>query len=456
MSETIVLKKGLNIPISGVAEKRLSKTVNSDIVAVQPANFKTLLPRLLVKEGDCVLAGSPVMQDKKNPDIIISSPVSGVVKEIVRGEKRKLLAVLIQRDVEQKSVDFGVRKVEDLSADEIKSAILGSGLWPFIVQRPYGILADPQTEAKAIFVSAIETAPLAADPEYAFATEVNAIQTGIDALAKLSKGGVHLSLDAEVKNSVFDRIKGATKHYFKGKYPKGCVGIQISHISPIRKDETVWTISLQGLAAIGKLFAKGVCDMSRKVAVSGPMAIEPAYISCVPGTAMSSLKPFYGSNTDIVRIVSGDVMCGKTVGEQGYLGFFDNTVTLIKEGTEKELLGWARPFRYKQFSSDHTYFKWCLGWLTPKRTFDMDTNLHGGPRAFVMSDGYYAHYLPMDIYPLYLVKACLAGNIEKMEQFGIYEVLPEDLAVCEFADPSKNSIQDIIAQGIDLMLKEMA
>lgn len=456
MSETIVLKKGLNIPISGVAEKRLSKTVNSDIVAVQPANFKALLPRLLVKEGDSVLAGSPVLQDKKNPDIIISSPVSGVVKEIVRGEKRKLLAVLIQRDVEQKSVDFGVKKVEALSADEIKAAILGSGLWPFLVQRPYGIIANPQAEPKAIFVSAIATAPLAADPDFAFATEVNAIQTGINAVAKLSKGGVHLSLDACVKNSPLERLNGVTKHYFKGKYPKGCLGVQISHISPIRKDEIVWTITLQGLAAIGKLFSKGVCDMSRKVAVSGPMAIEPSYISCVPGTAISSLKPFYGSNAEEIRIVSGDVMCGKNVGEQGYLGFADNTITLIKEGTEKELLGWARPFRCKQFSSDHTYFNWCLGWLTPKRTFDMDTNLHGGPRAFVMSDGYYAHYLPMDIYPLYLVKACLAGNIEKMEQFGIYEVLPEDLAVCEFADPSKNNIQDIIAQGIDLMLKEMA
>ena len=171
---------------------------------------------------------------------------------------------------------------------------------------------------------------------------------------------------------------------------------------------------------------------------------------------INCLKAFYGTNEDILRAVSGDIMTGKNVGVNGYLGFFDNTVTFIKEGTEQELLGWARPFRVKQFSADHTYFKWCLGWLTPKKKYDMDTNLHGGPRAFVMSDGYYAKFLPMDIYPLYLVKACLAGDIEKMEKYGIYEVLPEDLAVCEFADPSKNNIQDIIAKGIDLMLKEMA
>lgn len=457
MSKTIVLKKGLDIPVAGTAEKCLSKTVTSDVVAVQPTDFKGFLPRLLVKEGDTVLAGSPVLSDKKNPDILVTSPVSGTVKEIVRGEKRKLLAVLIQVDAEQKSVDFGVRNETELSAEEIKKALLESGLWPFIIQRPYGVIADPAAEPKAIFVSAIESAPLAADPDFAFAGEVNFIQKGLNAIAKLTKGGVHVSFNAKTyESSPLNKIKGVNVHLFEGKYPMGSVGVQISHISPIRKEETVWTISLQGLAAIGKLFAKGRYDVRRYVAVSGPMAIEPSYISTVPGMPMKELKPFYGSNEDCVRIVSGDLMCGKNVGENGYLSFFDNTVTLIKEGTEKELLGWARPLRLNRFSADHTYFNWCLGWLTPKKKYDLDTNLHGGPRAFVMSDGYYAKFLPMDIYPLYLVKACLAEDIEKMEQFGIYEVLPEDLAVCEFVDPSKNNIQDIIAKGIDLMLKEMA
>lgn len=457
MSKTIVLKKGLNIPISGMAEKRLSKTISSEIVAVQPTDFKGLLPRLLVKEGDSVLAGSPVLSDKKNPDIIVASPVSGVVKEIVRGEKRKLLAVLIQADTEQKSVDFGVKSLDSLSTEEIKSVILKGGLWPFIVSRPYGILADPAAKPKAIFASAICSAPDAADPDFAFAGEVANIQTGVNVLSKLSEGGLHLSFDEKTYElSPLNKIKGAHIHLFKGKYPMGNVGVQISHISPIRKEETVWTISLAGLAAIGKLFSKGVHDVHRLVAVSGPLAIEPSYIYTTPGMPINCLKAFYSTNEDVLRAVSGDIMSGKNVGVNGYLGFFDNTVTLIKEGTEQELLGWARPLRVKQFSADHTYFNWCLGWLTPKRKYDMDTNLHGGPRAFVMSDGYYAKFLPMDIYPLYLVKACLAGDIEKMEKYGIYEVLPEDLAVCEFADPSKNNIQDIIAKGIDLMLKEMA
>ncbi len=457
MSKTIVLKKGLDIPVSGMSEKRLSKTVYSEVVAIQPTDFKGLLPRLLVKEGDRVLAGSPVLSDKKNPDIIIAAPVSGTIKEIVRGEKRKLLAVLIQTDAKTESVDFGKKKVEDLNAEQITKALLEAGLWPFFIQRPYGVIADPTAKPKAIFTSAICSCVNAACPDFAFESEVSDIQTGINALSKLSEGGVHVSFDEKsYKTSPLNKLAGCKTHLFKGKYPMGNVGVQISHISPIKKGETVWTISLLGLAAIGKLFNKGVYDVRRRVSVSGPMAIEPCYICAVPGTPMNCLKAFYSTNEETVRVVSGDIMTGKSVGKDGYLGFFDNTVTLIKEGTEQELLGWARPLRLNRFSADHSYFNWCLGWLTPKKKYDMDTNLHGGPRAFVMPDTYYAKHLPMDIYPLYLIKACLAGDIEKMEEFGIYEVLPEDLAVCEFTDPSKNNIQEIIAKGIDLMLKEMA
>ena len=448
MSKTIVLKKGLNLPITGCAEKRLSKTLVSEVVAVQPGDFKGLLPRLLVKEGDSVLAGSPVFSDKNNPDILITAPASGTVKAIVRGEKRKLLAVLIQTDAEQKYAAFDVKNPAD--ADAVKKALLASGLWPWLIQRPYGILANPALTPKGIFVSAFNSTPGAADADFAFETEIPAIQAGIDALAKIAE--VHVSFNAKTyANSPLAKLQ-ATKHFFEGKCPAGNVGVQISHISPIKKDETVWTISLQGLAAVGKLFTKGRYDVRRMVAVSGPMAIQPAYVNALPGTPMTALKAFYSTNEDTVRVVSGDVLSGKTVGVEGYLGYFDNTVTLIKEGTEKEYFGWARPLRWNQYSTDHTYFSW----LTPWRKYDMDTNLHGGPRAFVMSDEYYAKVLPMDIFPLYLIKACIAGDIEKMEQFGIYEVLPEDLAVCEFVDPSKNYIQDIIAKGIDLMLKEMA
>lgn len=453
MSQNIVLKKGLNLPIAGEAELNVSKTVAPGIVAIQPTEFKGLLPRLLVKEGDPVLCGSPVIADKKNADILLSSPVSGKVKEIVRGEKRKLLAVLIEADQEQACVDFGVKNVESMDADAVRAAILSSGLWPMLIQRPYGVIADPAAKPRSIFCSAFSTAPLAANPEFCLASEVKDIQTGVNALAKLTDGGVHISLLADNYSSTpFHKIENATIHVFEGKHPAGNVGVQIANICPIRKEETVWTISLLGLAAIGKLFNTGKLSLKRKVAVCGPMAIQPSYVEMVPGTSISTLKPFYGNNTAETRFISGDVLSGKNVGENGYLGFQDNQVTLIKEGTERELFGWIRPIRYKQFSTDHSYFSW----LTPWRKYNMDTNLHGGPRAFLMNDAYYGKVLPMDIYPLYLIKACLAGDIEKMEKFGIYEVLPEDLALCEYVDPSKNNIQDIIQKGIDLMIKEMA
>ncbi len=455
MSQNIVLKKGLNIPISGDAELRVSKSIAPGIVAVRPTDFKGLLPRILVKEGDSVLCGSPVIADKKNPDILLTSPVSGTVKALVRGEKRKLLAILIESDGEQKCVDFGAKDPLKLDAAQISAALLESGLWPWLIQRPYGLIADPQVKPDAIFISAFNTAPLAADSEFCLASEFKAIQVGVNALSKLTDGGVHVSVPAG-KNSEFERLSNANVYSVKGKHPAGNVGVQISHIRPIVKGETVWTVSLLGLAAIGKLFLSGKYDVRRKVAVTGPMAIEPAYVDTFPGMPLKELAPFYGGNAEGIRFINGDVLSGATESVDGYLGFFNNQVTLIKEGTEKELLGWIRPIRYKQFSLDRSYFSWLIDWILPKRRYDMTTNLHGGGRAFLMNDGYYAKVLPMDIYPIYLAKACLAGDIDKMELHGIYEVLPEDLAVCEFIDPSKNDIQDMIAKGIDLMIKEMA
>ena len=448
MSKNIVLKKGLNIPVKGAAELRVCKAVCSDVIAIQPSDFKGLIPRLLVREGDAVAAGSPVMSDKIHPDIILTSPVSGKVKEIVRGEKRKLLAVLIENDHENNRADFGTKgKAADAAA--VRKALLESGLWTCLVQRPYGIIANPEVTPKGIFVSGFSTAPLAADVNFCFGDEVNAIQAGVNALATLAE--VHFSINCP--KSPFAKLENCTIHSFSAKkHPAGNVGVQIASISPILKDETVWTVSLAGLAAIGKLFQTGSIDLRRKVAVCGPMAIEPSYIIALPGTPVAEVKGHYATNAESVRFISGDLLSGRNIGEGGYLGWHDNQFTLIAEGDQKEYFGWIRPIRYKQYSHDHSYFSWLMPW----RKYDLTTNLHGGPRAFLMNDGYYAKVLPMDIYPLYLTKACLAGDIEKMEKFGIYEVLPEDLAICEFVDPSKNYIQDMIANGIDLMLKEMA
>ena len=451
MSNNIYLKKGLDIPINGSATQSTKRVITPDVVAVKPTDFRGLVPKLLVREGDKVLAGSPVLADKMSQNILFTSPVSGTVLEVVRGEKRKLLEVRIKADAEQEWVDFGAKKVADMSAEDIKAALLQSGLWPALVQRPYGIIANPDIKPKAIFVSAFSTAPLAANPEFALRDEFDNIQTAINALGKLTDGGIHFSLNAEnYSGTPFHKIENVIQHTFSGKHPAGNVGVQISHISPIRKGETVWTVSLLMLAAIGKLFNTGKYDLRRKVAITGPKALNPSYVIAYPGLCMKEISDYY-ETAEGVRFISGDVLTGTNVGAEGFLGFYDNQITLIKEGNEYELLGWANPFRTKQFSTSRTYFSW----LTPNKKYDMDTNLHGGPRAFVLND-VYSKVLPMDIYPVQLCKACLAGDIDKMEQFGIYEVLEEDLALCEYVCPSKIEIQSIISDGIALMLKEMA
>ena len=446
MSNQLVLKKGLDIPVKGAAAQKVVKTVKPGVVAVKPTDFKGFLPRLLVKEGDRVLAGSPVLADKQKPQVLVTSPVSGTVKSIVRGDKRKLLAVLVDADASQEYVDFGTKVPAD--ADAVKELLLKTGLWGALIQRPYGVQADPALRPKAIFISSFSTAPLAADTEFTLGDRFADIQAGVNALAKLTDGGVHFSVNKAVWNSSpFHKVENAIVHSVSGKHPAGNVGVQISHIAPIQKGETVWTMPVLFVAALGHVINTGKLDLTRKVAVTGPVAADPAYVVALPGTPVKEI-------TDVpadARVIGGDVLTGENLGADGCLGFFQDQLTLLHEGTEREWFGWAKPFRPKVHSSSWCYFSW----LTPKKKYDMDTNLHGGPRAFVETKCF-EDVTPMDIFPIYLIKACLAGDIEKMEKFGIYEVLPEDLALCDYVDPSKNDIQAMIQQGIDLMIKEMA
>ena len=446
MLNQLDLKKGLDIPVKGAAAQKVAKTVRPGVVAVKPTDYKGFLPRLLVKEGDRVLAGSPVLADKQKPQILVTSPVSGTVKSIVRGDKRKLLAVLVEADASQEYVDFGTKV--PANADAVKELLLKTGLWNALIQRPYGIQADPDLKPKAIFVSTFSTAPLAADTEFTLGDRLADIQAGVNALGKLTDGGVHLTVNKAVWNSSpFHKVENAIVHAVGGKHPAGNVGVQISHIAPIRKGETVWTMPVTLLAALGRVINTGKLDLTRKVAVTGPVVAEPAYVVALPGTPVQELVNVPAD----ARVIGGDVLTGETLGADGYLGYFQDQLTLLHEGTEREWFGWAKPFRPKVHSSSWCYFSW----LTPGKKYDMDTNLHGGPRAFVETKCF-EDVTPMDIFPIYLIKACLAGDIEKMEKFGIYEVLPEDLALCDYVDPSKNDIQAMIQQGIDLMIKEMA
>lgn len=452
MSNYIGLRKGLDIPIKGSAESRISKKVVPGMVAVKPTDFRNLTPKLLVKEGDAVKAGSPVFADKKRPEILFTSPCSGTVEAIVRGEKRKLLEVRIRPDGNSEHISFGTTDTTKAGREEIVKVLLESGMWPAFKQRPYGIIPDVNDVPRDIFISGFNTAPLAADLSFTLKDEIDNIQTAVNALQKLTTGKVHLSLKEEERHATpFKNLTGVVLHSFDGPHPAGNVGVQINHIAPINKGETVWTIDMHLLAVIGKLFSKGICDMTKTIAVTGPRAINPSYVTVPFGCSVKDIDEYIDRKNGEVRIVSGNILTGEKISDEGYLGFYDNQITVLEEGNKFEMFGWAKIVRPKKFSVSRAYFSWLL----PRKKYDMDTNLNGGERAFVLS-GLYEKVVPMDIYPVYLLKAILAGDIEKMEELGIYEVLEEDFALCEYICPSKIEVQSIISQGIDMMLKEMA
>lgn len=455
MSNHIRLRKGLNIPLQGEAQPKITKTISPGIVAVKPTDFKAFNPKILVKEGEEVKAGTPVLADKKRPDIKLCSPVSGVVKEIVRGDKRKLLAITIEANEKTEYLPIEIPQVRTATREEIISTLMESGLFAAIKQRPYGTIPDPAVEPKAIFVSGFDSAPLAPNLGFALKAETGNIKVAVELLNKLTKGGVHISLHAsDYASSPFHKIEKAIMHTFDGPHPAGNVGVQIHHVSPVNKGETVWTLDMYALAAIGKLFTKGIYDVKKVIAVTGPRANNPSYIETVPGMSMTQIKEYVNKDHKEelpVRYVSGNALTGENVTSEGYLGFFHNQVTLLSEGKYYEMFGWIKPMRLKKFSISRSYFSW----LFPKKQYALDTNLNGGERALVMT-GVYEKVTPIDIYPMHLIKAILAGDIDKMEALGIYEVIEEDLALCEFVCPSKTEIQHIVSQGIELMIKEMS
>jgi len=450
MSKIITLRKGLDIHLQGRAEKRLAEVRTAAEYALSPLDFEGVTPKLLVKVGDEVKAGQPLFFNKYNDRVLFTSPVSGTVSAINRGEKRRVLNVIVTPGATLQYAEFPKLDLQKASREEIVELLLQSGLWPLLIQRPYGIIADPAAKPKAIFISAFDSAPLAPDFNYVLASEGGNLQKGVEVLGRLTDGKVHLSVRAR-EESVCAGLHGVELHAFSGKHPAGNVGVQIHHIDPIDKGDVVWTVNVQDLAIIGRLFNEGRVDMTRTIAVTGSEVEKPCYCKVIAGAPVASilkgnLKP--QKEGDSVRIISGNVLTGTKVAADGYLTFYANQVTVIPEGDKYELLGWAMP-RFKKFSVSRAYFSW----LFPKREYRLDTNMNGGERPYVVT-GLYEQYLPMDIYPMYLLKACLAGDIDKMENLGIYEVIPEDFALCEFVDPSKTEIQQIIRDGINLMIKE--
>ena len=450
MSKIIKLRKGLDINLQGQAAEVTVDTPLAGEYAVSPLDFENVTPKLLVKVGDKVKAGTPLFFDKNNTRVLYCSPVSGTVSAVNRGEKRKILNVTVAADKEQVSEEFTVLDLKKASREDVIETLLKSGLWTTILQRPYGIVANPADQPKAVFVSAFDSAPLAPNMNYVLKGEQQNLQKGMEVLAKLAGGNVNLSVRAKAEGEI-PALKNVTLHTFEGKHPVGNVGVQIHNIDPISKGEIVWTVNIQDVAAIGRLFATGKVDLHKVVALTGSEVEKPQYYRIISGAPIASIVAGQikkQAEGDSVRIISGNVLTGKKVAEDGFITATASQITIIPEGDKYEMFGWIAPRTHK-FSVSRSYFSW----LCPKKQYKLDTNLNGGVRAFVVT-GLFEEYLPMDIYPMYLFKAIMANDIDKMENLGIYEIVEEDVALCEFVDPSKTEIQQLVRDGINLMIKE--
>lgn len=448
MSRDIKIKKGLNINLKGKAKLQLSTVSRSNIYAINPPDFHGVTPKMTLKAGEKVQAGEVVFFDKNNDRIKFTSPVSGEIKEIVRGARRRILSIKIAADDKDTYKTFDVKNPEKLDADAVKSLLLESGCWAFIKQRPYDVLANPDDNPKAIFISGLDTAPLAADPVFALQGREKEFQAGIDALTKLTQGKVHLSVDANNKSFLYD-VKGVELHRVSGKHPAGNVGVQIAKIDPINAGERVWVVQPQDVATIGSLFLTGKYDAQKVIALAGSRVKDPQYYQIIQGAKIKDIvagKLVEGKN----RIISGDPLTGLAVGMEDPISFYDNEITVLPEGDHYRFFGWMPFVGNDKFSMSRTF----LSWLNPNKEYDLDTNMNGEERAMVLT-GEMEKVMPIDIYPMQLLKAVLANDIEKMENLGIYEVAPEDFALIDFVSSSKVEAQEIIRKGIDLMIKEV-
>lgn len=449
MSKDIKIKKGLTINLKGEAEKTLARAPRSRTCALRPADFHLVTPKMTVKEGVKIQAGEIIFYSKDNDTIKFASPVSGTLTAIERGAKRVITRILIEAETQDTFVDHGSMNVETAKAEDIKSHLLASGCWPFIKQRPYDVIANPEVAPKAIFISGYTTAPLAADLDFTLKGKEAELQAAVSALSKLTAGSVHIGVGSG-GNSPLKNMKDAVIHSVKGQHPAGNVGTQIAMIDPVNKGETVWTVAAQDLVIIGELLLTGKFNAERVIALAGSSVKTPKYYTTRIGAEVATFVYDSGLNEENVRVISGDVLTGTQISPKQHLGYYANTVTVIPEGDDYEFFGWNKPIFDKISISRALTFSWML----PKKKFELDTNTNGEHRAFVVT-GNYEEVFPLDIYPLQILKACMVQDLDAMEALGMYEVAPEDFALTEFVCVSKQPHQQIIRNGLDLMYKEI-
>ncbi|MBR3609577.1 MAG: Na(+)-translocating NADH-quinone reductase subunit A [Bacteroidales bacterium] len=448
MADLVKIKRGLDIPLVGEAEKTIQEAPKAEMYAIIPDDFHGVVPKILVKSGDAVKAGTPLMCDKNRPEVNFVSPVSGTVEAVNRGERRKVLEIVVKSDGKFESVEFEKLDAKKMDAQAIKDTLLQSGLFAFIKQRPYDVIANPEVAPRDIFVTAFDSAPLAPEFEFVAKDEEAALQVGVDVLAKLTNGKVYVGVNATSQI----KLNGCEVVKFQGAHPAGNVGVQIANIAPISKGEVVWTISAFDLLLIGRLFTTGKLDFTRIITLAGSEVEAPKYVKTTMGASIASVITGNVKKADHnQRIISGNVLTGTKVSAQDYLRAYSSQITIIPEGDDcNEFVGWATPGCGK-FSVSRTFGSWLFG---KNKKYNIDARLRGGERGIIMS-GEYDSVFPMDILPEFLVKAVIAFDIDKMENLGIYEVAPEDFALCEFVDTSKLPLQQIIRNGLDALMKEM-
>lgn len=449
MANVIKLRKGLDINLKGRAVEEYFTVKEPGFYALVPDDFPGVTPKVVVKEQEYVMAGGTLFIDKNRPELKFVSPVSGVVTSVERGARRKVMNIVVEAAAEQDYEEFGKKDVSKLDGEAVKVALLKAGLFAFMKQRPYDVIADPTVAPKGIFVSAFDSNPLAPDFEFALKGEEANFQTGLDALAKMAE--TYLSVGSKQKSVALTQAKNVTVTVFDGPHPAGNVGVQINHLAPVAKGETVWTMGAEAVIFIGRLFNTGRVNLTRTVAVTGSEVLNPAYCKLKVGALLTNVFAGNVTKNKELRYISGNVLVGKKVASNEFLGAFDSQLTVIPEGSDiHEMLGWIMP-RFNQFSVNHSYFSWLMG---GKKEYVIDARIKGGERHMIMSNEY-DKVFPMDIFPEYLVKAIIAGDIDRMEALGIYEVAPEDFALCEFVDSSKLELQKIVRDGLDALRAEM-
>jgi len=451
MGKTIKLKKGFDINIKGTPQKQIAGEFVSNTFAIKPPNFKGVapIPKMLVEEKQEVKAGDPLFFDKKNPDVLFVSPVSGEVISVKRGAKRAIAEVLILSDQKNEFKEFPILDLKTVDREDLVKSMMQSGAWPFLVQRPYGIMADPTVTPKAIYVSGFDSSPLGTDYNFAVVGQQEYLQTGFEVLNILTGSSVNLTLNGGTTNpSELTKLNNVEVHHINGPHPSGNVGVQIHHIEPINKGEVVWTIDLQNVIALGRLYKDGQYNTERLIAVGGPRVKTPQHYRTYIGACVENMLA-NNLQDEHVRVISGSVLSGTAIPTNGHLGFYDKQLSVLEEGDKHEFFGWLFP-SYPRPSLSKTYLSSIFG---GKKEFDVNTNTHGEKRALVVT-GQYEKVVPMDIYPQQLLKSIIVQDLDLMEGLGIYEIVEEDLALCEFVCTSKTPVQKIIREGLDLMREQ--